>query len=313
MKLLLSIIIAIPLLVGAIIGQRHLIMFDLLGAGEPAPLVEGVDEGSSVRWHDDYFTIQALDERTFAIGEPRYEQQNYSYLIVGSERAVLFDAGPGFRDIRAVAESLTDRPITFVPSHFHYDHIGNTVTFERVAVVDLPYLRERVTNNALQLSWQEHLGAAEGVKTPTLKVHEWLEPDSVMSLGDRQLQVLYTPGHTEDSISLLDVDSGSLFSGDFIYPGSLYAFLPNSNLASYLRSAETVLSVAATNVRIFGAHRDKPPGAPELAVSDVNDLQALLRDIQAGEAQASGKYPLVYVVNERLQLLTEPRWLENWR
>ncbi|GAC1503872.1 MAG: hypothetical protein NVS1B6_11530 [Steroidobacteraceae bacterium] len=27
------------------------------------------------------------------IGEPRYHQQNYSYLIVGQQRAVLFDAG----------------------------------------------------------------------------------------------------------------------------------------------------------------------------------------------------------------------------
>jgi hypothetical protein len=45
------------------------------------------------RWFDDYFVVETIDPSTFAIGEPRYYQGNYSYLIVGTARAVLFDAG----------------------------------------------------------------------------------------------------------------------------------------------------------------------------------------------------------------------------
>ncbi len=71
------------------------------------------------------------------------------------------------RDIRATAESLTDLPITLLPSHFHYDHIGNNITFERIAVVDLPYLRERAPDNLLTLTNAEHLGMAEGFAAPT--------------------------------------------------------------------------------------------------------------------------------------------------
>ncbi len=42
----------------------------------PAQLAKG-------RMVDDYFAVEDLGDGTFAIGEPRYYQQNYSYLIVG--------------------------------------------------------------------------------------------------------------------------------------------------------------------------------------------------------------------------------------
>jgi hypothetical protein len=186
------------------IGQRHHIMLAALSSDARPALLDPADEGPGVRWHDDYFTVQAFDANTFAIGEPRYPQQNFNYLIVGEERAVLFDAGPGMRDIRPLAAALTDRPITFVPSHFHYDHVGNDVTFERVAVVDLPHLRARAPDDRLQLTADEHLGAAEGLEAPTLAVSEWLEPDRSSRSAGGILRVLYTPGHTVDSISLFD-------------------------------------------------------------------------------------------------------------
>ena len=279
----------------------------------PPPLLAQPDEISpGSYWYDDYFLIEPIDSRTFAIAEPRYLQLNYSYLLLGNDSAILFDAGPGVRDIRPVTHSLTDLPVTFIPSHFHYDHIGNNLTFERVAVIDLPFLRERAEGNRLPLTWQEHLGSGEGYETPVLEIDEWIEPGSVIDLGDRRLQVVHTPGHTTDSVSLFDLESAAFFAGDFIYPGNLYAFMPTSHMGEYLLGAENVIELIQNNSAIYGAHRGPNPVIPKLDLQDVQDLHTTLNSIKNREINGIGSYPVSYPVNGRLNILAEPRWLQSW-
>lgn len=296
--------------------KRHQLIISSLGTGAPPALLEAQDEGPDARWLDDYFVVVTIDPQTFAIVEPRYEQQNINYLMVGHDRALLFDAGSGLRNVAAAAATLTDKPITFVPSHLHYDHIGNGGPFARLALVDLPHLRERMITSengeSLPLVWEEHLGSAEGYALPTLKVDEWLAPNSVVSLGGRALRVLYTPGHTDDSISLYDTARGYLFSGDFIYQGPLYAFLPNSSLGDYSQGAATLLRSVPDDVKIFGAHRTGPQGVPILNREDIQAVSDTLVKISNQTIEAEGSYPLTYPINERMQLLAEPRWLQNW-
>ena len=45
-------------------------------------------------------------------------------LVIGKERALLFDLGIGADDFGAAARTLTDLPLTVILSHGHIDHIG---------------------------------------------------------------------------------------------------------------------------------------------------------------------------------------------
>src|SRR5690348_3432688 len=97
----------------------------------PAKIAKG-------RMFDDYFVVQDLGAGTFAIGEPRYYQQNYSYLIIGTKRALMFDSGSGTRDIGKVVKSLTSLPVTVMVSHLHFHRFGGIGPFDHVAMIDLP-------------------------------------------------------------------------------------------------------------------------------------------------------------------------------
>jgi len=257
-------------------------------------------------WHDDYYSIERLDEATWAIGEPRYAQQNVSFLIAGRERAVVFDAGPGLRELAPVVEALTDLPITFVPSHLHYDHVGGARGFERIALIDLPALRAQAPDGVLRPRFAQHLGALEGIEARPLEIDEWWPPGSVIELGGRQLEVWHTPGHTPESASLFDRARGYLFSGDFLYPGELYAFLPGSSLADYRWTAERLAGTLPADASIHGGHgTDLATSAPVLAVRDLLDLQRALAEIRDGKRPGSGWFPRAYPVNERVTLLAD--------
>jgi glyoxylase-like metal-dependent hydrolase (beta-lactamase superfamily II) len=72
-----------------------------------------------------WFHVYALDDDTYALSEPKYWQQNVSYLLVGKRRALLFDTGPGIYSIRAEVERLTSLPVIAIPTHLHFDHVGD--------------------------------------------------------------------------------------------------------------------------------------------------------------------------------------------
>jgi hydroxyacylglutathione hydrolase len=284
-------------------------LFDVHG-GHPQvlPMPRGAVTG---RWFDDYFVVQQLDADTYAIGEPRYYQGNYSYLILGSARAVLFDAGTGLRDIVPVVRSLTRLPVTVIPSHLHFDHVGALGRLDHTALPDLPALRSRAHSARLTLGRYEFLGFADRLAAPTVRVDEWWAPETTIDLGGRQLLVLATPGHTPTSVSLYDGSRHELFAGDFIYPGELYAFLPGASRADYRRSTRQLLARIDPATRILAAHMEDPDvsvAAPVLRVADLRALDATLAAIEEGHADATGFYPRVFAVRGPVKFATGWTW-----
>ena len=71
-------------------------------------------------------------------------------------------------------------------------------------------------------------------------------------LATASFTVLHLPGHSPGSIGLLDEVSGVLFSGDAVYDGPLYDFLPESNIADYVETMRRLLDLPVSVVH--GGH-----------------------------------------------------------
>jgi glyoxylase-like metal-dependent hydrolase (beta-lactamase superfamily II) len=263
------------------------------------------------RMIDDYWAVQQIDSDTYAIGEPRYYQSNYSYLILGQSRALLFDAGTGTRNMKAVVATLTTLPLTVIPSHLHFDHLGGIVAFGAVALPDLPSVRADYDGRRFMPGRYQYLGMADHLATPNVAVSEWLKPGAVIDLGGRSIELLATPGHTEDSVSLFDAARHQLFAGDFIYPTTLYAFLPGASRSHYAVTTHRLLERLPADTVLWTAHccrAGEAPSAPWLGVGDLRDLATALAAIQGGQAHGSGFFPRRYPVNAQMTFAAPFPW-----
>lgn len=227
---------------------------------------------------DGYFDVARIDSTTFAIHEPRYWQRNIAYVLKGEQRSILFDTGSGTRDIAFVAGKVTRKPMTAVASHLHYDHIGSHASFTQVAMIDLPETRAATDDNWYSPSLAKSLWPlARG-----FHVTEWWKPGDMIDIGGRRIEVVHLPGHSTDSIALVDRAAGYAFVGDHLHGGTLPACLPGADLAAYLQSTRTLLKDFPEIRTVFGAHE---PGrmTREQLVALERTLAAIVEQRAQGE------------------------------
>ena len=286
-----------------------------LRSGSPQMSDAALALGPPLAWFDDYYAVADLGAGAYAIGEPRYGQCNFSYLIVGEHRALLFDTGPGVRDISKVVQALTSLPVLVLPSHLHFDHVGNLARFGEVALPDLPALRRQVRQGRFVFGFYQHLGFVEGFHAPSVAVSQWLQPNQLIDLGGRELEMLSVPGHTPDSVVLYDALANRLYAGDFIYPSEIYAFLPGADLEAYARSAWRMARLLNENSTVYGAHGCDALPRVEVPALRRRDVEALAAALAAADswslADSRYGYPRELPVNERMRLLAKFPWMSR--
>src|SRR5260370_5505121 len=179
-----------------------------------------------------WFHVFSIDKETYAISEPMYWQQNVSYLLLGTKRALLFDTGPGIYGIRKVVESITKLPLVVIPSHLHFDHVGNLNEFDTVELLDTPALRAQIRNGHFTETATQFMLS----RTDTFRVHGWLKDRQLIELGNRPVTLVCTPGHTPDSVSLVDASRRRMFRGDLVNRLLTLCDVPGSDIHAMANS-----------------------------------------------------------------------------
>lgn len=218
----------------------------------------------------DWYQVEPIDSLTYLIHEGNYREKNNQYLLLGKERALLVDSGSGKRGILSVVRKLTDLPVTLFGTHAHYDHIGNHHEFEQIAMADLPINRNQMEGDWFVPRWSMRLTP----KRHRFKISEWWRAGETIDLGDRPLKWVHLPGHSEDSVGLIDQRHGLMVVGDLLYQGPLLAYWPTASLPDYLQSA-IWLYEHYDGEKILGGHF-KEPVEPETLKSLMEACEKVL-------------------------------------
>jgi hydroxyacylglutathione hydrolase len=179
--------------------------------------------------------------------------QTNCYLIGCAETlaGAVIDPGWDAPTILAAAQAARLTIKYVLNTHAHWDHVSANAdvveaTGAQLAIHadDLPLLRAR--------------GGADLWGIP---VRPSPEPDielaegQLLQIGELQLQVLFTPGHTPGHVSFYEPDAGALFDGDVLFKQGIgRTDLPGGDYHALMHSIRDVLMALPPETVVYSGH-----------------------------------------------------------
>lgn len=210
----------------------------------------------------DWFTVEKIDNDTFAISEYKHWEETHCYLLCGSGRAILIDTGLGIGNIKKITDRLTSLPILVLTTHVHWDHIGGHQYFDHIAVherekswlsagfpLPLQVVKQNLTYRPCDFPADFDIDSYQIFQgTPQILLHD----GDRISLGSRELTVIHTPGHSPGHCCFYEPERQYLYSGDLIYSGCLDAYYPTTDPQQFWQSVQKIQTLEVN--RILPAH-----------------------------------------------------------
>ena len=204
-----------------------------------------------------WFLKIVVDDTTTMLTEPfvhPYMRANMWH-VRGRDADLLVDTGMGICPLAPEIDTPPGKPLLVVATHIHLDHVGSLHEFPQrlgparsaaafAAMLDaVTYADEfRHLDAAVSALPRPGWSATTYAITAAPLTRTLAEGDSV-DLGDRRFTVLDLPGHSPDSIGLLDERDGLFFSGDAIYDDTLLDELPDSDRPAYRETMKRLIDL----------------------------------------------------------------------
>ena len=144
------------------------------------------------------------------------------YLLERDNKILVIDPGD---NVDKIINMIGDREVVgVIITHYHFDHIG--------------VLDEIVNRYNVNVYDKSNMNEGEFI------------------IGDFIFNVIYTPGHKEDCISIYFVDEGMMFVGDFIFRDSIGRVdLPGGNIDDMICSINKIKNYDG-DIVIYPGHGD---------------------------------------------------------
>jgi len=143
--------------------------------------------------------------------------------IVTREGVILIDSLPlpvEAREMKIFLEQVCDAGVRYIIlTHYHADHTYGAYLFPQADVIAHQHYRSLVTEigiPALEAARREEPALEEvTIRMPDIILEEG---EMALCLGEKQVQIMHSPGHTPDSLMLYVPDDRVLFAADTVLP-----------------------------------------------------------------------------------------------
>lgn len=139
------------------------------------------------------------------------------YILTINNKCLVIDPGAEYEKIKGL---IGDKEVVgVIVTHYHFDHIGALKYFDKKLILDKNNLKEKEYN-----------------------------------IGKFNFEIIYTPGHKDDLITIYFRKEKVMFTGDFLFKGTIgRTDLEESNPKDMLESLNKI-SKYEKNIKIYPGH-----------------------------------------------------------
>lgn len=168
-------------------------------------------------------------------------------------KAVIID--PGADGERIIEEAKGFEIVGILNTHGHIDHVGQVGKVKEFFGVPFYLHREDVylTRDEIWPGFASYIRA-----TPCPPPDEYLEDGMSIKVGDVELKVMHTPGHTPGLCCFYVEEEGVLIAGDLLFKGSVGRWdLPGGDPEKLKRSLERVFRELPDETIVICGHYEE--------------------------------------------------------
>lgn len=200
--------------------------------------------------------------------------QNFVYLLIGEEKALLIDSCSGEGNIRAVVEGITEKPVMVLSTHGHFDHTGGNSCWPEAWMTKEAAVHAKEPFGPIHEKWFRSKPYQD------YKIH-YIENGQTIDLGQRTVEIISIPAHSEGSVAVLDKNTRFLFTGDEIESGQVIWIVRNQSVSlkelaqMHKTNMEKLLEYRHDYDYIWPAHNGVPL-YPDRYIQDFIELDKLI-------------------------------------
>lgn len=221
-------------------------------------LVISCSRRSNINTEKEIYSVIEIDSWLYSIADTK--NNVYCYLLLGEEKALLFDTTYGYGSLHKVISEITDLPVTVILGHGHMDHSGGASQMKA-------YMNSDIWLHEADIEIYKYYNQETRLLSK-------LETGMIFDLGGLNIEVIGMEGHTAGSIGILAKEHRVLFTSDSANY-HIWLFLRESlPMNQYIAMLERVIKLDFDTFYIGHDYIDSPKSDFQLFINAAKNAAA---------------------------------------